>query len=30
MTMAAREGIPLQLHVELESTYRDLSEMAAR
>ena len=32
MSMAAREGIPLQLHVEgeLESTYRDLSERAAR
>ena len=32
MTLAAREGVPLQLHVEgeLESTYRDLSEMASR
>ena len=32
MTLAAREGIPLQLHVEgeLESTYRDLSVMASR
>ena len=32
MSLAAKEGIPLQLHVEgeLESTYRDLSEMASR
>ena len=32
MSLAAKEGIPLQLHVEgeLEPTYRDLSEMADR